>query len=71
MTPHLLMLETHQVCRPYIVDRWGAEVDAPLPLTSARMYLDWHGEWHLAPLNGIASAPLLQDDGAINMHRGL
>ena len=34
------------------------------------MYLDWRGEWRLPPLNGIASAPLLQDDGAINSTQG-
>ena len=30
------------------------------------MYLDWRGDWDLPPLNGIASAPLLLDDGTIN-----
>ena len=34
------------------------------------MYLDWRGEWRLPPLNGIASAPLLQDDGAIKSAEG-
>ena len=34
------------------------------------MYLDWRGEWRLPPLNGIASAPLLQDDGTINSTEG-
>jgi hypothetical protein len=29
------------------------------------MYLDWRGEWRLPPLNGVATAPLLQDDGTI------
>lgn len=70
MTPYLLMLKTHQVSRPYIIDRWGKEVDAPLPLTFARMYLDWRGEWHLPPLRGIATAPLLQDDGTIRCITG-
>jgi hypothetical protein len=27
------------------------------------MYLDWRGEWRLPVLNGIASVPLLRDDG--------
>ena len=30
------------------------------------MYLDWRGNWDLPPLDGIASAPLLLDDGTIN-----
>jgi hypothetical protein len=34
------------------------------------MYLDWRGEWRLPPLNGIASAPLLHDDGTINSCEG-
>ena len=34
------------------------------------MYLEWWGEWQLSPLNGIASAPLLQDDGTINSTEG-
>ena len=29
------------------------------------MYLDWKGEWKLPVLNGIASAPMLKDDGTI------
>ena len=36
----------------------------------ALMYLEWWGEWQLPPLNGIASAPLLQDDGTINSTEG-
>jgi hypothetical protein len=34
------------------------------------MYLDWRGEWRLRPLNGIASAPLLHNDGAISCNEG-
>jgi hypothetical protein len=34
------------------------------------MYLGWRGEWRLPPLNGIASAPLLEDDGAIHSAQG-
>jgi hypothetical protein len=34
------------------------------------MYLDWRGEWRLKPLNGIASAPLLHDDGTIRHAEG-
>ena len=34
------------------------------------MYLEWWGEWQLPPLNGVASAPLLQDDGTINSTEG-
>ena len=34
------------------------------------MYLDWWGEWGLRPLNGIATAPLLWDDGSIKSIKG-
>ena len=69
MTPDALMLMAHRVCRPYVVKGKNGggvvEVDAPLPNGLARMYLDWRGEWRLPPLNGIASSPLLRDDGTI------
>ena len=62
------------ICRPYVLkegrDGTVAEVDARLPRPLAVMYLDWRGEWQLPPLNGIASAPLLQDDGTINSTQG-
>ena len=38
--------------------------------TFATMYLDWRGEWRLPPLNGIASAPLLREDGTIQSTEG-
>jgi hypothetical protein len=64
MKPHGLVLMAHTLCRPYIVHK-GEEKDAGLPHSHAVMYLEWRGEWRLRPLNGIASAPLLQDDGRI------
>jgi hypothetical protein len=70
MTPDALVLMAHAVCRPYVLkakpDGTVSEVNARLPRSFAVMYLDWRGEWRLAPLNGIASAPLLQDDGTVN-----
>ena len=68
LTPHDLVLLAHQVCRPYaLLSRNGMaeEVDVQLPSTIAKMYLGWRGEWQLPALNGIASAPLLRDDGTI------
>ena len=68
LAPDDLVLVAHQVARPYIVDGRGMdrqEVDVPLPRSIARMYLGWKGEWRLPALNGIASAPLLRDDGTI------
>ncbi|MGY8663133.1 hypothetical protein Q3C01_12285 [Bradyrhizobium sp. UFLA05-109] len=74
MTPDVLVLMAHTICRPYAlkVRRDGTvdEVDVRLPRPLAVMYLDWRGEWQLPPLNGIASAPQLQDDGTINSTEG-
>jgi hypothetical protein len=69
ITPDVLVLMAHTVCRPYVLkeqrDGTVVEVDARLSRTFAVMYLDWRGEWRLRPLNGIALAPLLQEDGTI------
>ena len=64
ITPDGLVLLGHAACRPFRF-KDGLEVDARLPRSMATMYLDWRGEWRLAVLNGISSAPLLQDDGTI------
>ena len=51
MTPDLLVLRVHEVCRPYALktkDGTVTEVDARLPRSFAVMYLDWRGEWQLA-----------------------
>ncbi len=74
MTPDALVLMAHTVCRPYVLkerkDGTIVEANARLSRTFAVMYLDWRGEWRLPPLNGIASAPLLEDDGAIHSAQG-
>ena len=74
MTPDAIVLLAHDVCRPYALkklpDGSVVEVDARLPRPIATMYLGWRGEWRLAPLNGIASSPLLTDNGAINTFKG-
>ena len=69
MTRSGVVLRAHQVCRPYALKK-GDEVDVGLPSWFALMYLEWWGEWQLPALNGIASAPLLQDDGTINTTEG-
>ena len=73
MTPDGLVLMAHEVCRPYVVkikDGVPVEVDARLKRMIAVMYLDWRGEWNLPVLNGIASAPLLRDNGDIYSAKG-
>jgi hypothetical protein len=74
MTPDELVLLAHQVCRPYALkqkpDGTIKEVNVRLSRAFAVMYLDWRGEWRLPPLNGIASAPLLREDGTIFSAQG-
>ncbi len=69
MTPDSLVLMAHQAARPvaFKVTTCGETVqrDARLPRPAAAMYLDWRGEWGLPVLNGIASAPLLREDGTV------
>ncbi len=69
MTPDSLVLMAHGVCRPYAIKKAG-ETDIRLPRAFAVMYLEWRGQWCLPPLNGVASAPLLQGDGTITSTEG-
>ncbi|NQW09428.1 MAG: hypothetical protein HQ481_06040 [Alphaproteobacteria bacterium] len=74
ITPDSLVRIAHATCRPFVwkEQRDGTimEKNARLPRSLAVMYLDWRGEWHLPPLNGIASAPVLAADGAIHCAEG-
>jgi hypothetical protein len=71
ITPDALVLMAHAVCRPRVIKEGTAvEKDARLPRPFAVMYLGWRGEWRLPPLNGIATAPLLHDDGTIKSTEG-
>ena len=51
VTPDVLVLLAHRVCRPYALkpkqDGSVVEVDVRLSRTFAVMYLDWRGEWRL------------------------
>ncbi|MEQ9335159.1 hypothetical protein [Thalassobaculum sp.] len=74
VTPDSLVRIAHEVCRPFALkelrDGTVVEKNARLPRSLAVMYLDWRGEWHLPPLNGIASAPVLENDGTIHCDGG-
>jgi hypothetical protein len=66
--PVRLAFDQMQTCRPYVLKAKNGALyaaDARLPRSFAVMYLDWRGEWQLPALNGIATAPLLQDNGTI------
>ena len=74
MTPEVLVMTVHSVCRPYVLkekkDGTIYEKNARLPRNLGVMYLEWRGAWKLPPLNGIASAPMLSDDGTIHSAEG-
>jgi hypothetical protein len=70
ITPQGLVLTVHEICRPRKVNKKGEEVDARLPRDVAVMYLDWRGKWNLPPMNGVASAPMLHQDGTISSAEG-
>ena len=74
MKPEILVMMAHSVCRPYaLVEKPNGDIeerDVRLPSNLAVMYLEWRGAWNLSPLNGIASAPLLANDGAIHSGEG-
>ena len=69
-----VVLTAHKLARPYAVkpgkDGAREEVDARLPKPIASMYLSVREDWRLPPLNGIASAPLLSDDGSTRSGTG-
>jgi hypothetical protein len=68
VTPDGLVMKAHSVARPYkvkVTKDGIVEVNARLPRSLAVMYLDWRGAWQLRALNGVSSAPLLRESGAI------
>jgi hypothetical protein len=72
MTPAALVVAAHEVSSFYVFKMKSGilqEVDIALPHQIAVMYQDYR-EWGLPLLNGIASAPLLSDDGSIRTATG-
>jgi hypothetical protein len=69
LTADTVIRMTHEVSRPCVVksnkDSCREQVHVSLPKWVAAMYLDWRGAWNLPPLNGIVTAPLLRERGAI------
>jgi hypothetical protein len=74
MSPDGIVLMAHRVSRPGVLrakrDGSSYMANARLPRSSAQMYFECRGEWQLPPLNGIATAPLLREDGTINNANG-
>lgn len=73
MDADAIVLIAHKLARPYAIkvkEGSSLEVDARLPKSIASMYLSDVGGWRLNVLNGIASAPLLSEDGSIRNAMG-
>ena len=73
LSPDVLILLAHKLCRPFEAkqaDGCWTERNTRLPKDIAAMYLVWQGSWNLRPLNGIASAPMLSEDGSISSGEG-
>jgi hypothetical protein len=65
LSKHNVVIEAHRVCQPVKVDANGEHVEVTLPDRVAQMFLDMSGEWHLPPLAGVSTAPLLSGDGGV------
>lgn len=70
LTKHSVIMETHRLCQPIKQNGQGHCVAVKLPDYIALMYLGLAGEWNLPPLDGIATSPLLSDDGTIRAADG-
>ena len=70
LTKSRVIIEAHHLCQPVKLDGDGQYIPATLPDRVAQMYLDMIGEWHLQPLAGFSTSPLLSDDGAVRIADG-
>ena len=70
LTKHNVVIEAHRLCQPVKVRSDGKHVPLTLPDRVAQMYLDMAGEWHLPPLAGVSTAPLLSADGSVSATDG-
>ncbi len=68
VTHHAVTMWAHELCRPVALDDKGNEKPVTFPERAAKMLVD--GVALFPPLDGIATAPLLADDGTISTHEG-
>jgi hypothetical protein len=69
MSIHTVVRQAHKLCKPVKHTRDGRKY-VTLPNRVAQIYLDMNGEWRLAPLDGVSTAPLLSEDGTIRWAEG-
>jgi putative DNA primase/helicase len=70
LTRHNVVIEAHRLCQPTKTGLDGKPIPVTLPDRLAQMYLDMRGDWNLAPLAGICTAPLLSADGHLRSAEG-
>jgi hypothetical protein len=70
LTANNVVVEAHGMCQPVRVSADGERLPVTLSQRLARMYLDQAGEWHLPPLVGVSTAPLLFADGSVRVADG-
>lgn len=69
MTKNNVVIEAHKLCHPVKLGPDGKK-QVTLPDRVAQMYLDMKGEWHLPPLVGVSTTPLLSADGNMRWVEG-
>ncbi len=72
MTKEAVIHLAHNHCQPFrMVQQKQNTVEVPitLPMDVAALYLDLH-DWQVPPIAGIATSPLLHDDGSIVAKQG-
>ena len=69
VSAHGVVSETHRLVQPVT---WTGDTLKPVTLSerTAKMYLDMRGQWKLPPLDGITTAPVLDDEGGIHDRDG-
>ena len=70
LTRHNVVIEAHRLCQPVKLVPKGEHIPVTLPDRIAQIYLDMSGEWHLPPLAGVSTAPLLSADGSVRQVDG-
>lgn len=73
LTTNSVVYEAHQVVRPFRWVKVGKEArreDITLPERVAKLYLDNKAACRLRPLDGITSAPILREDGTMQVVNG-
>ncbi|WP_145136224.1 hypothetical protein [Roseomonas gilardii] len=73
LTVNGVVHEAHQIVRPFHLVKAGKEIrreDITLPERVAKLYLDNKAACGLRPLDGITSAPILREDGTMQIVNG-